>query len=1684
MTKLFSRLPRFWAHLAGGVAAGLLALASTPAQAQAPTWQAVSTPTSGSTATAYPTIQRSAPDANGNIIIAGSFSGRVSFGNTTLQSAGGTNGFVAKYNPTTDTYVWAERLGGSSGDDLTGLAVNGTSIYVTGTGRSANFTVGTQGSVAGLSSDVYVVKLTDTGTAATYVWSQIAASTSPDTGVAVAVSGNNVYVTGVHSPGATIAFGSLTLPATSSGGEAFVAKILDGGSSSSWLWAKGIVGAPQDIAADASGVYLTGSMYFFGRFDAFSLNTDTTYGYRTDMYVAKLVDNGATAAFAWVQTDGDNHSEAAGHTVTVSNGYVYVGGYTSGTTTFGGYYGGFFNGYVWKLSTAGGSVWRSYVINAGYDTPTGSYGVSDIVVNGADVLLAGNFRGTFATVGGYTVTNTNSATTTYDGYVAKLVDRGSTFAGSWVLGLGAAGDDFANTVSVAGNQVYVSGTVTPPAQFSAITITSSNTTTLGYIASLQATFTPAVTGINPATGGAGTLVTLTGNNLSGATAVTLNGVGIAGFTVNSTGTAITFTLPAGATSGTIGVTVPSGPAVSNVYFTVVYPPTVSSVSPTHGVAGSPLTIAGSSFSGATAVSLGSVALPGFVVNAAGTQITVTLPAGVSSGNLSVTTPTGTDSTPFTVDQPTAGPILLDGYREARYGAPAAVQGVGTGFGNAVNGSQTTALLGSELDAAYTYIHGDSLYVLLTGNLQNNGNAVDVFFDTQAGGQNILAANNPNVDNGGLNAMAGLRFDTGFTADYMLSVKGRQVGGVIDTYFASLGTGGTSQNPASTGTGRVVTMNLGGGRTGTVAIDNSNTGGVDATTAPAGAPNAVVTGIEFVLPLSALGSPAGAMKIAAFLNNGNHDVLSNQVLGTLTPGTSNLGNPVNVNFNNYPGNQYFTATAPATPTQVVSVSPAGGAVGSTITITGAGFTGATSVSFNGTAATYTVTSPTTISVVVPAGATAGLITVTAPGGTASSAGTFCVQYTPTATGAARCGPGSVTLQASGAPAGSTYTWYTAATGGQMVNSSTTGTLLTPALGNNTPYYVAVTTGSGATACEGPRTLATATINQTPLLAVNTSAGLTLCPGSTLTLTASGADSYLWNTGATTASITVTQPGGYSAVGTIAATGCSANTGTTFIGAASVPVASIAASGPTALCPGSSVTLTSASTSGTNLLWSNGATTPSITVTQPGNYTLTATIPGGCSATSAAMAVTQAAAPTASIATSGSTTLCPGSSVVLTANSGASYQWSNGATSQSITVSTPGSYTVTVGNGSCTATSAATTVSQGTTATASIATSGTTTFCQGGSVTLTATGVPGSTYLWSNGATTPVLSVAQAGTYTVTATAPGGCTATSAPVAVVVNAQPIANAGPARSYCSGGAATLGTPAVAGTTYSWSPAIGLNSASAAQPTVTLTNAGVAPTTQTYTLTASNAAGCIATSQVAVTVNGAAQASIFAGGPTAICQGSSVTLTASSAPGNTYLWNNGATTASISATQAGSYTVTVTNAGGCAATSAPTTVSINAAPATPTVTGNTGNLSATSSSPTGNQWYFNNGLIPGATGQTISTATTQQQGLYSVVVTNAAGCASAMSNQVLLVVLGTAPAAFVAQVQVYPNPTTGRFTLALPAARPAQVQVLNALGQVVQTRTATGSVALDLSGLARGVYAVRVQLGEDVVTKRVVLE
>ncbi len=196
-------------------------------------------------------------------------------------------------------------------------------------------------------------------------------------------------------------------------------------------------------------------------------------------------------------------------------------------------------------------------------------------------------------------------------------------------------------------------------------------------------------------------------------------------------------------------------------------------------------------------------------------------------------------------------------------------------------------------------------------------------------------------------------------------------------------------------------------------------------------------------------------------------------------------------------------------------------------------------------------------------------------------------------------------------------------------------------------------------------------------------------------------------------------------------------------------SVKINGPTFNCEGTSLTLTVSITGlqpPYTYLWSNGATTSTVTISSTTLIQVTVT---GTNANGAQQSVTSpwrlfifSPTPNATITASGPTQLCDGQSVTLTASGGnpsSTYTWNTGQTGTTITVNTSGTYTVTVQNLSgCSSQASQKVTVYGPNNPPTITASGPTTFCFPGSVTLTAE--PGlSPYLWSTGATSQSITV---------------------------------------------------------------------------------------------------------------------------------------------------------------------------------------------------------------------------------------------------------------------------------------------------------------------------------------------------------
>ncbi|MFC5875630.1 gliding motility-associated C-terminal domain-containing protein [Chryseobacterium arachidis] len=515
----------------------------------------------------------------------------------------------------------------------------------------------------------------------------------------------------------------------------------------------------------------------------------------------------------------------------------------------------------------------------------------------------------------------------------------------------------------------------------------------------------------------------------------------------------------------------------------------------------------------------------------------------------------------------------------------------------------------------------------------------------------------------------------------------------------------------------------------------------------------------------------------------------------------------------------------------------------------------------------------------------------------------------------CPNGNITLTSSNATGN---TWSTGATT-QSITVTTPGT-----------YTLTSTNGI----CTSPQTSVTITQDTNPNPQI--SGNLILCdsPSTILTATSTGTgNTYLWSTGATTATITVTTPGIYTVTVKTPAN-CQYTQYATVI-QGDIPTAQNASLTNCSNTANATFDLTTAqpnisTTSGVTFdyyvnqadaLAGNTSTIATPTTYNTGNTTIYVRVKSATCAkvVSLQLNVTLLASPTI---TSSSSTICFGGTVVLTSSATSGNTWSNGATTQSITVNSAGTYSLTNSNGTCTSAAVSATITAESNPNLQI--SGNLTAC-GASTLLTATSNgTGNTYTWSTGATTAAINATASGTYTVTMTTPANCQYTKS-VTVTLDPPITVNiAAPLQINCTTSQITLNATASIyqpGATFLWTATGGGNIVSGANTlTPIVNNSG----TYTLTITSATPNGCIAQSSVIVIKNITPPIISISAPKLSICKGESITLTATGA--STYTWTGltgSGNTQTVSPTSTTTYTVTGIGTNGCPATT-PATITI----------------------------------------------------------------------------------------------------------------------------------------------------------------
>ena len=498
-------------------------------------------------------------------------------------------------------------------------------------------------------------------------------------------------------------------------------------------------------------------------------------------------------------------------------------------------------------------------------------------------------------------------------------------------------------------------------------------------------------------------------------------------------------------------------------------------------------------------------------------------------------------------------------------------------------------------------------------------------------------------------------------------------------------------------------------------------------------------------------------------------------------------------------------------------------------------------------------------------------------------------------------GTATVSATSGTAPYTFLWSNGQT------TATTNNLLAGT------YTVTITDANGCT------TVATAVVNNscTPCtLAATTSATDASCnasnDGTATAIATAGTTpySFLWSNGQTTATASNLIAGTYIVTVTDAA-GCTV-IATAVVNEPTALVASASSSDET--CAGNDGTATVSATSGTapyTFLWSNGQTTATANNLLAGTYTVTITDANGCQTTATAVVSyncpcngsLQLTPTDVSCASN-----CNGSISLQSSGLQApiSYRWTNGATVANPINLCGGNYNVTATDANGCIAIASTTVAQPTAMT--LATGINNESCAANDGNLTAIvngGTAPYTFAWSNGANTSSLTALAAGVYQLTVTDANACDLTAAYTVVLdnslaSNAVASQNASCA-GYADGEAQAVGTGTGLPINYSWSNGANTQVASglaAGNYTVTISS-GVCSTQRSVQVTepAAMQIQLMSTEQNCVPGTGALALNVSGGG---------------GAP-YSYLWSNGASTATVSNLANGNYSVTITSANGC---------------------------------------------------------------------------------------------------------------------------------------------------------------------------
>jgi len=497
-----------------------------------------------------------------------------------------------------------------------------------------------------------------------------------------------------------------------------------------------------------------------------------------------------------------------------------------------------------------------------------------------------------------------------------------------------------------------------------------------------------ISSFSPQSGPVGTSVTINGHGFTGAKNVCFNGtcVGAGNFTVNSN-VRITTAVPTGATTGKISVVASDDTTATSTDDFVVTANTqasITSFSPSCGPVGTSVTIQGVNFDGATAVKFNGTSATSFTVDSS-LQITATVPTEATTGKITVTgadAVVATSATDFSVTgnfgptissfTPTSGPV----------GTSVAITGSNFCGASAVkfNGTDATDFsidLNTQITATVP-TGATTGKITVTTPIGTATSSTD-FTVTNTLAPTITSFSPTFGVAGTVVTITGTKF-TGATQVTIGTKADPSFTVVSDTKITATVQAGAHSGPVSVTTPNGTATSATQFTVGTAPVPQITS--FSPTSGPTGT-KVTITGTGFT----------GAMEVDF---NGVPDptfhVDSDTQITSTVPSTATTG-PISVTGPGGTGTSAtnFTVTSPS----ITSFSPMIGPWGTHVVVTGANFSGVTSVKFNGVTASFAINSSTQITATVPNGATTGPIAITTPVGTGTSSDPFTIKHLRTA-----------------------------------------------------------------------------------------------------------------------------------------------------------------------------------------------------------------------------------------------------------------------------------------------------------------------------------------------------------------------------------------------------------------------------------------------------------------------------------------------------------------------------------------------------------------------------------------------------------------------------------------------------------------------------------------------------------------